>query len=310
MKRSAEAETRPLKRAEIIPLLQTYSFLLAPFLSQQDIRRFRAVSTSANIGWIEHQTWLNNDWQHLSPNDQRKIRRLKVTSNLKEAPPLLVQLEWNSIEALPGLPSSLRILKLSSLYSRSLPNPLPPSLQTLQVGDGYKQVWELDYCFGFDGAYYPKHGFNEPLPPLPESLRTLVLGQVYKHPLPPRLPELLLELTVGSNFNHPLPDPLPASLQTLMMGHLFNRPLPRQLTESLQILVLGQEFNQPFVSLPPSLQSLEVGRRFNHVLPHPLPPSLHTLIMRNDFNHVLPHPLPPSLHTLIMGADFNHRCTH
>ena len=159
---------------------------------------------------------------------------------------------WNTF------PKSLQILYWEC--NGILPNSLPDSLKTLELGNRY----------------------NQPLPgtalresQLPNSLERLLLGSDYDQPLPQhlgtdydhqlqQLPNSLKSLHLSGCCNQPLPQ-LPVSLQSLSLGFYYDQPLP-QLPDSLKSLHLGWCYNQHLSRLPISLKCLHLGYRYDHPL--------------------------------------------
>ncbi len=98
--------------------------------------------------------------------------------------------------------AAIRIVELA--YDFGGPISLP-ALQELRIGDD----------------------FNGALPPLPPSLRVLVLGDKYNQPMDDvKLPDSLLELTFGRAFNQPVLQ-LPPHLTKLAFGHCFSHSIER-----------------------------------------------------------------------------------
>lgn len=82
---------------------------------------------------------------------------------------------WRSFNSSPcPLPQKLKKLSFGNSFNVSI-DKLPPGLVELHFGDN--GVLPLD----IEGFYYTQIDFNHPLPPLPNTLTTLTLGQSYSH---------------------------------------------------------------------------------------------------------------------------------
>lgn len=132
--------------------------------------------------------------------------------------------------------------------------PLPPSLVSLKLGGSRHTRPSSD-------AYS--------LPPLPHSIRSLVLNQNFAPLSFSSLPSALTALEIRDSLNHPiLPNMLPSSLRSLSLGAYFNRPLgPGVLPKSLTSLKLGEKFQQPLslISFPPELREFTVYHDYSYL---------------------------------------------
>lgn len=252
---------------------------------------------------------------------------------------------------LGALPQSMQTLVIDRARDgvqhndRFIPQPppgwsLPPSLTQLTVGFEWDRLTDLQLPDGLlelvlQGDDYSDDPVSPALPPLPESLTKLDLGNTWKGAaLPPQWPRALTELNL-SRYAGPLdklqlPESLqkltlnmsedstqnvsdlrlPLQLPSLCFGSFFNcslegLALPASLTELHFDAGCGATFNLPVehLRLPEGLRSLRLPISLAHpVAALSLPASLTQLRLSRKMTSAL----PPLAHTSLQELDMSH----
>jgi Leucine-rich repeat (LRR) protein len=161
--------------------------------------------------------------------DTHKLMRLLSfvkTSNTK-----LLTISNLNITSLPELPSCITDIICNYTPLTSLPNNLPPNLESLSCA--YTKITSL--------------------PPLPNHLRRLICSNTNLTSLPP-LPRGLNLLCCNNIIIRKLPQ-LPPYLTTLICDHTYIRELP-SLPHGLQVLNCSSNHIQILPPLPSSLRIL------------------------------------------------------
>lgn len=237
------------------------------------------------------------------------------------------------------LPPTLTHLTLSFYFNRKILENLPDSLIFMEIRakDPYllsslPPKIEILYLWTYANPLPPLPlslksfvigGFNQFIDSLPSSLSVLTLGNIFCQLLPP-FPLSLSSLSLGQNFNLPIKE-FPPSLTSLVLGECYRFPLD-SLPDSLLILHIktniivylpprlkkfstGSMFNQPInFDFPSSIKQIKFGSHFNQPLKY-LPPYLKKLKFsksrdEQSYNIPLP-PLPSSLTSLQILSNFN-----
>lgn len=158
--------------------------------------------------------------------------------------------------------------------------------------------------------------FNAPLV-LPLTVKKLILGKKFNHPLP-TLPALVKLVCSRGEFNQPLINLsstlqvlelsrvfcnnliLPPNLKKFIMGSFFNSPV--QLPNTLKYFFMGFDYNQDIL-LPESLRHLHLGSKFTKLLK--LPQNLKTFHMNRKYTSYIDFSLI-NLYELWIGDSYIH----
>lgn len=199
-----------------------------------------------------------------------------------------------TLQYLPNLPSTLKVLNASDCSLDSLPTNLPPGLLQLLCSDN-----DLNFLPALPTSLYDLQCGNEnnltSLPPLPNGLKTLGCGGNSITSLPPTLPDSLQFLFCSDNPLSSLP-PLPAGLLEISCFENGLTSLP-PLPNSLYALYCSNNPITSIPTLPPGLLSFHCGGTNITSLPL-LPSTLKVLVCWVNNLSSLP-PLPTSLEHLI-----------
>lgn len=220
----------------------------------------------------------------------------------------------HSYNKIINLPSSITHLTFGDKYNQII-DP-PQQLQSLIIGK-YFTAKITHFPDTLTNLIYNAYNSFLPLPPLPQSLQTLIFKACGQYLYPLILPDSLKKLHLPvSHLVVALPAQL-EELQCLLFSHIelplpvsllklkyvwgepcfaldiehhcpffvvdYNFPLPN-LPHNLISLELGNGFQQPISSLPPTLQQLTIPSTYKHHLPLPLPPSLRVKYCRNVYD--------------------------
>ncbi|GAM27256.1 hypothetical protein SAMD00019534_104310, partial [Acytostelium subglobosum LB1] len=176
---------------------------------------------------IRHLVTFNSPWQP------------RLYTNMLESLEVNSEYGWSIKPA--TVPFSLTSLKLGCGFTDFTDGALPPSLETLVLGNDY------DRPIG--------NGL------LPDSIKHLKMGNNFNQ-LIETLPPALVTLEFGECYNIPIINDhwIPTTLQSLTFGLQFDQPLTAGLLpESLTHLRLGLCFKYTSMDLPQSLTSLSLS---------------------------------------------------
>ena len=185
------------------------------------------------------------------PDTAELIKRIRTIQNG------ILNLKNLNITSLPPIPLSTTRLILKQTQVTSLPEPLPPNLEGLDIS--YTRITRL--------------------PELPDTLQYLLLTNTGVTSLPESLPPNLKQLTIHDTGITQLPA-LPESLNSLGISNTGVTRLPESLPPNLERLDVS---GTPMTSLPtnlPYLRVLYVSDTKIGRLPE-LPPSLTYLDIHN-----------------------------
>lgn len=195
-------------------------------------------------------------------------------------------------------------LELQYLGLTTLPDTLPPGLQSLNVSDNELVHLPDTLPSGLRTLGASNNRLTRLPDALPTGLQSLVIGSNQLTGLPDTLPEGLSTLAVSSNRLTSLPDTLPVGLQDLdVRGNLLTS-LPDALPSGLQLLAVGgNRLTSLPDTLPPDLQELEADGNRLTSLPDALPAELQLLFARDNHLNSLPETLPPELQRLHVSGN-------
>ncbi|MGX1357025.1 hypothetical protein [Bradyrhizobium elkanii] len=195
-------------------------------------------------------------------------------------------------------------LELQYLGLTTLPDTLPPGLQSLNVSDNELVHLPDTLPSGLRTLGASNNRLTRLPDALPTGLQSLVIGSNQLTGLPDTLPEGLSTLAVSSNRLTSLPDTLPVGLQDLdVRGNLLTS-LPDALPSGLQLLAVGgNRLTSLPDTLPPDLQELEADGNRLASLPDALPAELQLLFARDNHLNSLPETLPPELQRLHVSGN-------
>lgn len=234
------------------------------------------------------------------------------------------------------LPSTLQHLTLPPWFNSSLSSPLPnsltylkfgrcfdqqhfpycPNLRYLEFGDKYNRPL-LSLPPFLTHLIFGKH-FNQTLSSLPPILRTLFFApdSHFNHLLPP-LPDSLTRLSLGDHYDCPLPCPLPTNLTHLILGKIPKHPMQQLPTNIEEFRVGGSHLEFQLLMTEGDDENEEHGA--NNIEPSlnfithlhlngngraPIPPRVKFLDISGYYDWPLPQ-LPLSLTNLTLATSFN-----
>ena len=309
---SGAARTRRWPRIERVSALTSASLLpLLPYLRCLALQYQSWDVIGAAVSRLPLLTRLSVTWPYSWENPEHVHTLSPPLPALSGTRILDLSVDgYNAPLPVGALPSSLRHLELGDHFNQPIdPGALPHGLTHLTLakesrltqppfGRSERMLLPTDVPSCDSDAQFDQALADDVLP---DTLVCLILGSLYRQPLPARLPNALRSVIFYTNGSS-------------SSGHsCFDQPV-RLASSSLTQLFLPHAWKQPLerCSLPPTLKALHMGHgaapsRFNHPLEaDSLPPSLTLLdLERSYFNQPLtPGALPACLTSLSLGDSF------